>query len=114
MSMNINFEATRDIQVVKTGVVEKQTEFFRDVWQTPTAVTRAIEASADPIQAYKDWIMDGQEDQVEDVFAPDDVFGEGPVVGQRTFNYGTEHCQQFDEWIKDVTDRGFEVTTVSW
>ena len=114
MSTNIQFQATRDIQVVKTGAVEQQTEFFPNVWQTPTRVTERILHSADPIQAYKDWVLDGQEDQVEDVYATDDPFCEGPVVGQRTFNYGTEHCKEFDKWIKDVTDRGFEITTISW
>lgn len=48
MSTNIHFEATRRIKVIKTGKVEDQTIYFKNVIQTPTVVTVAIMASVDP------------------------------------------------------------------
>jgi hypothetical protein len=41
MSTNIHFIATREVQVVKTGVITIQ-EIKFDEWQTPTSVTRQI------------------------------------------------------------------------
>lgn len=114
MSTNIHFKATRKIQVVETGQIEDQTAFFENVWQTPTDITHAIQFDANPIQAYKNWVMLDSEDSLEDIFDEDDIFCEGPAVDQRIVNYEIKHCAEFDEWIKNVTARGFKITAESW
>lgn len=114
MSTNIHFEGTRQIIVVKTGKEETQSIRFKAVWQTPTAITNKILKAQDPFQAYRDWVMDGQEDQQEPLYAPDDVFHEGPIVGYETFNYGKEHLQDFDAWLKQATEDGYEIIAEGW
>ena len=114
MSINIHFEATRDIIVVKTGKQEVQDARFREVWQTPSKVTDKILKSADPFQAYRDWVMENQEDQQEPMYADDDVFHAGPIIGYETFNYGKEHLQDFDAWLKQMKEDGYEVVAEGW
>ena len=114
MSINIHFEATRDIVVVKTGATEIQSERFREVCQTPSKVTDKILKSADPFQAYRDWVLENQEDQSEPMYADDDVFHTGPIVGYETFNYGKEHIKDFDGWLKMMEEGGYEVVPEGW
>lgn len=114
MSMNVNFVAEREIQVVKTGKVEIQSEVWRGVWQTPTEVSYQIAESSDPFQAYREWVMDGQNDLQEPVYADNDVFHEGPIVGYETFNHGDEHLKDFDGWLKMAKEDGYEVIVDVW
>ncbi len=114
MSTNIHFEGTRDILVIKTGKQEVQTIGFREVWQTPTSVTNKILKAADPFQAYRDWVMEGQEDRQEPLYADNDPFHEGPIVGYETFNYGVEHLKDFDGWLKSAQEDGYEVVAEGW
>ncbi len=114
MSTNIHFESHRDILVIKTGKQEIQSARFKEVWQTPTSVTNKILKADDPFQAYRDWVMEGQEDRQEPIYAPGDLFHEGPVVGYETFNYGVEHLKDFDGWLKGMAEDGYTVTVEGW
>jgi len=114
MSTNIHFLATREIQVVRTGRIEKQQDYFLDVWQTPTDVTRQLMAQADPILAYRDWILSVTEDYEVDVYAPDDFFREKEPVGTETQNDGVYHLKEFDAWITSVTAQGYDITAEAW
>ena len=114
MSTNIHFEAHRDILVIKTGKQEIQSARFKEVWQTPTDVTRKIMKAKDHFQAYRDWVMEGQEDQREPLYAPGDIFHEGPIVGYETFNYGVEHLKDFDGWLKMMQEDGYEIEVNAW
>lgn len=114
MSINIHFEGTRDILVIKTGKQDVQSVFFREVWQTPTKVTDKILKSEDPFQAYRDWVLENQEDQTEPMYADDDVFHTGPIVGYETFNYGKEHIKDFDGWLKMMEEDGYTVVAEGW
>jgi len=111
MSMNIQFIATRLIQVVKTGKFETQTETFCFPYETPTSVSFDIKTSSDPIQSYKDWVISVSADEQVPVYADDDFWGDGPIIGYETMNHGVDHCDEFDAWIKDKTQCGFEIKT---
>ena len=114
MSINIHFIATRKVKVIKTKRVFTQEIKFNE-WQTPSEVTRKIMASADPIQAYKNWILTDCSIDVEtDVFAEDDIFQEREPIGKEVFNAGKEHIEKFDEWLKMCAEEGFEVRAESW
>ena len=114
MSMNIHFVATRKILVIKTGKTDTQEIKFSE-WQTPSAVTRAIMASDDQINAYKAWVLSNfTEDQEEDVFADDDIFNDGEPVGKTIFNPGKDHIAAFDQWLLMCQLEGFEVTAEAW
>lgn len=113
MSTNIHIKASRQIIVVKTGKTDMQTVYFNQ-WQTPSVDTYAIMESKDPIQAYKDWALREQEDQVENVYAEDDYFEEGEPIGTRTFNYGKEHVAEFEAWIREVEEAGYIVEFEAW
>lgn len=79
MSLNIIIDATGTILRIR------HTEIF-DVLQTPTVVTHAILDSSDPIQKYKDWVMEH---------------------GDNAFN--NEHCDKLDEFINKWEGLGFKI-----
>ena len=111
MSLNIIFEASREIQVVKTGAIDIQGTFF-EVWQTPTEVTMRIARAADPVAEYKAWVME-QKDCVfvQDVFAEDDFLCDTPI-GTETVDPRTDHLADFDAWVEEMSQNGWVVTPV--
>lgn len=113
MSMNIAFEASREIQVVKTGKIETQKIFF-DAWQTPTAVTLSILKAANPIQAYNDWVLGQPDDlcQVENVYNDDDVWCDNPI-GTRLWDPRKEQVEMFDAWLQEMEQSGWTVRAVA-
>lgn len=117
MSTNIHFEATRRIKVIKTGKVEDQTIYFKNVIQTPTVfsfVTNKIMASIDPFQAYRDYVLEYCLDYEEPIYAEDDVFCLEDPIGVEIRNDGPEHVKRFDDWLKSVEEAGYEVKAVAW
>jgi hypothetical protein len=69
----------------------------------------------DPIQAYKDWVLEHyNRDDQEPIYAPDDIFCEGPVVGYETFNYGKEHLKDFEEWVCVSESNGYNIKAEAW
>jgi hypothetical protein len=114
MSTNIHFVATREIQVVRTGQIETQEEQYRYAWQTPTEVTHNIMAQADPIQAYRDWILSVTEDYEVDVYAEDDFFREREPVGTEIQNDGRYHLKEFDAWITSRREQGYDIAAEAW
>ena len=113
MSANIHFEAVRRIKVIKTGKVEDQTIYFKNVIQTPTVVTNAIMASVDPFQAYRDYVLELCEDYEEPIYAEDDEFCLEDPIGVEIRNDGPEHVKRFDDWLKSVEEAGYSVETVA-
>jgi len=114
MSTNIHFLATREIQVIRTGQRETQEQYFEGVWQTPTPVTRQLMAQADPVLAYRDWILEINEDYQVDVYAEDDMFREREPVGTETRNNGDDHCAEFDAWVESRREQGYDITAEAW
>lgn len=108
MSMNVFFEATREIQVIKTGRVEIQTA-TRSVWQTPTKVTYAIMESPNPIEACKAWVLTQGQNIKIPVYADDDFWEERGPIGFREYNEAEEHVRELDQWLKDMEEGGWTV-----
>lgn len=113
MSTNIHFKAIREIQVVKTGKIENQTMQFHE-WQTPTEITNKIMNSDDKIAAYKEWVLSISKDMPNKIYHPDDIFAEGEPIGETIINVGKEHIAEFEDWIRDVTEQGYEVYAEAW
>lgn len=113
MSTNIHIIGKRDVMVIKTGKVSEQTIKF-GAYQTPTKVTFEIMKADDKVKAYKDWVLSVSVDEEQPVYADDDIFQEGEPVGTETYNYGREHLVEFDKWVKNVTDEGYEVEFEAW
>jgi hypothetical protein len=112
MSMNIAFEASREIQVVKTGKLDTQTSVF-SVWQTPTEVTNQIARADDPIQAYKDWVMaDEGCVHTQLIFAEDDLLEEGEPVGEETVDPRVGHLAELDQWLRVMAQGGWAVKPI--
>lgn len=108
MSMNIDIWGTREVVVTKTGAKDTQTCQF-DCWQTPTTVTRAILATSDPIQAYKDWVLSRSCPIEEPVFAEDDFFQDRDPIGVEIVHPGVDHCAELDEWLVACKQAGYEI-----
>lgn len=111
MSMNIAFQAIRKIKVVKTGKTETQTNYFKQVIQTPTDITYQIIKSKDPFQAYRDYVLDTCQDYESEIFADDDFWGDEPI-GKEMCNDGPEYVRWFDEWLTSVQEAGYEVKAI--
>ena len=110
MSMNIHFEATRQIKVIKTDKIEDQTIFF-DAVQTPTDVTYQIINSKDPFQAYRDYVLELCQDYEAEIFDPDDFWCDNPI-GKEIRNDGPELVQRFDDWLKSAEEAGYTVSAI--
>ena len=108
MSMNFYISGQREITVNKTGAQETQHINYQP-WQTPTVVTREILASADPVAAYKAWVMTQAEDEQEAVYREDDFMCDDDPVGFKTVNAVKEECTEVDEWVAAVTALGYEL-----
>lgn len=113
MSTNIHFSATREIMVVKTGKHDVQTIQY-DVRQTPTDVTWAIKESADPVQAYREWVLANSREEAYEIYAYDDVFQERDPVGYETYNPGEIHIADFDAWVKMCDENGYTIQVDAW
>lgn len=116
MSTNIHMIAKRNI-TFKMGdgsVGSEVQERYIDVWQTSSETTRGILKAADPIQAYKDWVIGVSSDEQEPVFAEDDIFGEHEPIGFNTINRGRGHCDQLSAEIEHLQRRGFTVEVEAW
>ena len=114
MSTNIHFIATREIKVVKTGKTTIQEIKFKE-WQTPTRVTREIIGSADPIQAYKDYILrECSRDEEQLIYAEDDIWGEHEPIGKTIYNDGKDHVAEFEEWLAMCEAEGYTVSAEAW
>jgi hypothetical protein len=109
MSINIYFDATREVVVVKTGRTDTQSISF-DTWQTPCIVTEQIMSSKDRVQAYKDWVLAERCDELEqEVYADDDLFQERLPIGTTFINPGKEHLEMFVEWLQMCEEEGYTV-----
>jgi hypothetical protein len=112
MSMNIAFEATREIMVMKTRTTELQSQFF-NVWQIPTEITYKIVDSDDPIQEYKDWVMSHAGcTYTMLVYAEDDPFGDGEPIGSKTVDPRVDHLTEFEQWLKTMEQTGYDVEPI--
>lgn len=109
MSMNIHIEATRDIQVIKTGKVVEQTISFDGQWQTPTDVSYAIARSDDPLAEYSRWVMNRTAPVTFNVYAEDDVFSEREPIGTQTYHPGEMHLSDLGLWIDGCIAEGYEI-----
>lgn len=113
MSMNIFIFGTRNAVVKVKGKRKqiKDTTNFNE-WQTPTAVTKAILAAGNTdsmVKAYIDWVLTQGVDEIEPVFAEDDIFCEGDPIGTRVFNTAVEHVERFREWLAMCEAEDFTV-----
>jgi hypothetical protein len=108
MSLNVCFEAVREIRVLKTGRKDIQRTVY-EVWQTPTKVTQRIVGSQDPIQEYRNWVSE----QVgcvteEDTYAPDDLFCENPT-GKEIFDPRVGHLEDLAAWVREMQKGGWTI-----
>ena len=109
MSMNIFIEATRQVQVIKTGRITEQSMQF-PAWQTPTTITQDIIHSQHPASVYKGWVLTVSEDHTVAVFAEDDIWEDGEPIGTKVVNDGKDHVAEFEEWLTMCEAEGFEVS----
>ena len=108
MSMNIEICGKREITVNKTGAVEIQ-EWSRSAWQTPTEITYAILKSANPVEAYKEWVMTQSFELQDSVYAEDDIWREKEPIRFESYDPAKIECDSLTEWIAEITALGYVV-----
>lgn len=99
MSMNICIFVEVPVLQLKNNEQKTVEEFFT-VWQTPTDVSYEIARSGDPIKAYCDWVLSVSKDERLEIYAEDDLFAEGPVIGYETYNPGRDHIAELLQWVE--------------
>ena len=115
MSMNVHIIGTRKIKVIKTRKTETQRIYFYE-WQTPTNDSYRILNSADPIQSYRNWVLERAPDmeEREPEYAPDDWLCERDPIGETISNAALEHIQELDEWIAESEAEGYKISVEVW
>lgn len=113
MSINFHIFGEREILIKNTGKSTTQTCDF-DCWQTPTSITHKILKSPDIVAAYKEWVLSITQDEVEEVYADDDIFCEKLPIGTLIYNAGKEHVTELDVWLIECTNDGYEITFEGW
>lgn len=108
MSMNLHVMGIREVVVVNTGKHEMQIIDF-DLYQTPTKVTRELLSSNDIAQAYRDWILKDKITYEDPIYADDDFFREGEIIGYKTVCDEEEHIKKFDKFIEESKEEGYEI-----
>ncbi len=108
MSMNVYFEALRDVFVPALGKTDVQREHI-SVWQTPTDVTYEIVQSDDPIKTYFDWVRSISKEEEEPVYADDDIFMENGPIGTELVNHGESHIEELEKLFDQYRKRGYKI-----
>jgi hypothetical protein len=116
MSTNIHFIAERNIEVQNESGrnIEIERVFFKNIWQTPSVVTRQIMKSNNKPQTYKDWVLSLSKDVIVPIYDGCDIFGDGPIIDYRMYNESSEHIKDFDIWLLDMEKRGFNIVVESY
>ncbi len=111
MSMNVYIVAEREISYKKkngkTGSDVQRVKF--DAIHTPTTVTYNIVGSADPKQAYIEYVESNSSPVKEPIHAPGDIFCERDPIGFRDHDWTVEHIKEFHAWVTKVEDQGYTV-----
>jgi hypothetical protein len=106
--MNLHLDATRTVTVNKTGEQSIQTKKFF-LYQTPTKVTRACLVTDNPAKAYREWVIENRYEYQEEIYAKDDLFDEGEILGYKTVCYADDHLENFDSFIKECEEGGYDL-----
>jgi hypothetical protein len=114
MSTNLHLRAHRKITVQATGKEELQ-YISRVLWQTPSAVTRAIrDSTRDTLEMYKEYVMSRSQERTELVYHEDDPFREGEPIGTQKYHAGKDECTEFDIWIAQAKEQSYEIEFFVW
>jgi len=114
MSTNLHLRAHRKITVQSTGKEELQF-IHRDLWQTPSAVTRGmITSTRDKLQLYKEYIMSVSHDYTTFSYPEDDVLCEGEPTSSSIKNDGKTECTEVDLWIEQAREQSYEIEFFVW
>lgn len=113
MSMNVHIVGEREILIPSVNKKDIQRIRFGCV-QTPTKVSYEILNSKNPIKEYKDWVLNRFKDEVENVYADDDIFCERDPIGTKIHNFGKFHIQELEEWISFVESDGYVIGLEVW
>ncbi len=109
MSNNVIVRRVREIKVIKTGKICFQSDRYPYLWQTPTEATRKIVSAENPFEAYKEWVLSVSNEQIELVYAKEDIFQEQEPIGCKKRHLGKEHIKEIGEWINNSEQEGYEV-----
>jgi len=110
MSMNLKLVGSRSVVVSKTGEEVLQTVNVK-LNQTPTKVTYEIYGLGDfqsMLASYFEWVMSGSSDEVEPVYADDDLFSEREPIKYITVNYGKLHVEGIIKELTEYMNSGYE------
>lgn len=111
MSTNIHINATGDA-IYPNGKTYKVFESFNCL-QTPSTITAKILASKTPEKEYIEWVLSNSKDEELPIYDFDkwvETTDDNAIIGYKTYNFGKEHVKQFKEWMKDVQEKGLEIS----
>lgn len=115
MSLNFNIRAERKISFKKKdGKRSSEIQLVSfDCIQTPTKVTEHIMATAQPINAYIDYIRSLSKPERMPVYAEDDYFCENGIISYVDYDWTIEHIDLLNKWIFDQEEQGYTIKYIS-
>lgn len=114
MSTNLHLRAHRKITVQATGKEELQ-YIYRDLWQTPSAITKAIkESTRDTLEMYKEYVMSVSSERTELLYHQDDWMREGEPIGTQKYHSGKDECTEIDLWVEQAKEQSYEIEFFVW
>jgi uncharacterized protein (DUF2461 family) len=114
MSTNLHLRAHRKITVQATGKEELQ-YISRVLWQTPSAVSRAIrDSTRDTLEMYKEYVMSVSQERTGLLYHEDDWMREGEPVGTEVIHEGKDECTEIDLWIAQAREQSYEIKFFVW
>ena len=111
----MNIHISRSMVVTTPTGIEKMIEENFDCIQTPTNISYQIINSENPIESYKNWVIENYgEDETFAIYAEDDPFGEKEPIRYSIINDGKEHNKRLNYWLQESENEGYEVEIEVW
>lgn len=108
MSIDLDIVRKREIQVLKTGKIEIQTDHFSP-WNSPAKITREIIASDNPLELYIEWVTAENVVEKTPVYSEGDIWGQGSVDYYEDINESLNHIKELNEWVSNSIKSGYDV-----
>jgi len=112
MSMNLHCEGDGYITLPNGEKKRDIREVY--LYQTPTEVSYNLIKQDNVKEAYFDWVRSISEEEQVPIYAKDDIFSEGEIIGYRTVNYGEVHIEDVKQEIENIKEDGYEIQWEVW
>jgi hypothetical protein len=106
--MGLEIIATRQIEIVKTGVQETQFEYFA-CWDVSTEIVNNILNSENKLLEYTNWILSTTGIEKFPIYFEGDHFQQGPIDYYEEVHVGEAHIEDLVYWMRLYENQGYDI-----